>query len=159
NARSASTTARRGRTWTRSYACSARASPRRAGAGLDIVCRLYQTPELRPRVAAGDRSRYEGAVGVSFTSFSERIRKHPRIVSPNHILVPAGASDDHSCPYGPPSPTKRGSLLPVDKVTRRVVIVDCGYRWQMNWGLNPLRGTRFHHSHYLVDRGLTGPGS
>jgi hypothetical protein len=61
-------------------------------------------------------------------------------ISPNHVLVPA-PSDDHSCPSGPPSPTKPGHIPPERRsgVQPNVVVIDSGYQWS-GPSANPLDG-------------------
>src|SRR5207302_4226643 len=71
----------------------------------------------------------------------------PRDATPNHVLIPArgspgvgrNPSDSHGCPWGPPSPTARGTLPGPENVPlQHVVVIDSGFQWELTWGANPL---------------------
>jgi len=60
-------------------------------------------------------------------------------VSPNHILVPAPLA--HSCPFGSPAPLPGPRpLIPAAGSTKHnVTVIDSGYQWNGEWGLNQLK--------------------
>jgi subtilase family protein len=87
----------------------------------------------------------------------ELLREAPDDVSPNHILVPA--SWGNACPSGPPSEYD-GAVPgpPTGGFTPQITLIDSGYQWPEEWGVNPLEALLGHQQPVIAGRWPSGTG-
>jgi hypothetical protein len=71
--------------------------------------------------------------------WADFLKGNKRLVTPNHVLIPASWQDQ--CPFGPPLPsTTPGTNLhgPNGHGGAAITVIDAGYQWDPAWGSNPL---------------------